>query len=603
MLKSRLQSVFSDSSTTVGLVWRLLGEYGVARWRRYAVAFSLMALGAAATAFSAYLIGDVVNKAYVSRDFPAVVQISILVMIVFSLRGATVYGHQVILSRIGNSIIAENQRRLFDKLQQQNLAYFGERHSSEMLARLTSGATSANVAMSLMISAIGRDFLTLAGLTAVMALQDPVLVLVGLVIAPPIMLGLRKLVRRIRTVAMSQWLGGARTLETLQETVQGIRMVKSFTLEDRMRARFHANVAAVEADSNKMARVSNRTGPLMESLGGIAIAIVIIYAGYRVIITGGTPGEFVSFMTAFLLAYEPAKRLARLNIDLNVALVGVRVLFELVDAPATEPADDDRPPLKVSAARLEFSKVNFSYRRGEPVLRNMSFVAEPGRMTALVGPSGGGKSTVLNLVLRFYNVDSGVITIDNQDIASVSLRSLRSQVSYVGQDVFLFRSTVRENIAFGREGASEADIIAAAKAAQAHDFIIALPNGYDTLVGERGTDLSGGERQRVSIARALVKNAPLILLDEATASLDSESEHQVQKAIAELCRGRTTIVIAHRLSTIMHADRILVIEDGQITDFGRHEELLRKGGRYASFYRLQLQQQERREPMAAAHAG
>jgi ATP-binding cassette subfamily B protein len=229
----------------------------------------------------------------------------------------------------------------------------------------------------------------------------------------------------------------------------------------------------------------------------------------------------------------------------------------------------------------------------------MSFLAEPGCMTALVGPSGGGKSTILNLILRFYDVSSGVITIDGQDIASVSRRSLRSQISYVGQDVFLFRATIRDNIAFGRPGASEADIVAAARAAHAHDFISAMPNGYDTMVGERGGGLSGGERQRVAIARALIKNAPLILLDEATASLDSESEHHVQQAITELCKGRTTIVIAHRLSTIMHADKILVVEAGQIIDSGRHDELLRKGGRYALFYRLQLQQQELREPAAA----
>jgi ATP-binding cassette, subfamily B, bacterial MsbA len=367
-----------------------------------------------------------------------------------------------------------------------------------------------------------------------------------------------------------------------------------------MRARFQANVAAVQADSNKMARVSNRTNPLVETLAGLAIATALVYAGHRVINSGASPGEFFSFMTAFLLAYEPAKRLARLNLDLNATLIGVRVLFEVIDSPATEPADEDLPVLKVDAARLEFRDVSFSYRPGEQAIRNMSFVADPGRMTALVGPSGSGKSTVLNLILRFYEVSGGVITIDDQDIASVTRRSLRSQVSYVSQDIFLFRATVRENIAFGRPGASEADIVAAAKAAQAHDFIMGFPQGYDTVVGERGAGLSGGERQRVAIARALIKDAPIILLDEATAALDSESEHYVQKAIAQLCEGRTTIVIAHRLSTIMHADKILVIEAGQVIDSGRHDELLRKGGRYALFYRLQLQHQEEHEPVAVA---
>jgi subfamily B ATP-binding cassette protein MsbA len=600
MIKSWLESARSDPESSLGLIWRLLSDYGLSRWRRYAVAFALMGFGAGGTALAAYLAGDVINQAYVNHDFTAVIEISLLIMLVFTLRGAAVYGHSVILSRIGNSIVAENQRRLFDRLQQQNLTYFGERHSSEMLTRLSTGAAAASTALNLVITSLGRDLLTLTALTIVMFVQDPVMSLVTFVAVPPVVLGLRKLVRRVRNVAMSAWRGGAQTLETLQETVQGIRLVKSFTLEDQMQARFHANVAQVENASNKMARVSNRTGPLVETLAGLAIAVLMVYAGHRVINTGASPGEFFSFMTAFLLAYEPAKRLARLNLDLNIALVGVRILFEIIDAPATEPADENRPPLKVTSARLEFHNVSFSYRRGEPTIRNMSFVADPGRMTALVGPSGGGKSTVLNLILRFYEVESGAIMIDDQDIASVSRRSLRSQISYVSQDVFLFRATIRENIAFGRPGAGEADIIAAAKAAQAHDFISAFPNGYDTLVGERGAGLSGGERQRVAIARALVRNAPVILLDEATASLDSESEHHVQKALAELCKGRTTLVIAHRLSTIMHADKILVIEAGQIADSGRHDELLRKGGRYALFYRLQLQHQEAREPIAAS---
>jgi subfamily B ATP-binding cassette protein MsbA len=600
MLTSRLKSALSDPASSVGLIWRLLSEYAVTRWHRYAIAFALMAFAAGATALTAYLAGDVINHAYVNRDFHAVIQTSLLLMLVFTLRGAATYGHSVILARVGNSIVAENQRRLFDRLQQQNLTYFSERHSTEMLARLSSGANAANQALNLVITAIGRDFLTLMALTVVMFVQDPIMSLVVFVIVPPVVLAMRKLVKRIKLVAMTQWQGGAQTLETLQETIQGIRLVKSFTLEDQMRQRFQANVASVQGASNKMARVSNRTAPIIETMAGLAIACLMVYAGHRVINTGASPGEFFSFITAFLLAYEPAKRLARLNLDLNVALVNVRVLFDVIDSPATEPEDEDRPPLKVTTARLEFRDVSFSYRPGEPTIRNMSFVADPGRMTALVGPSGGGKSTVLNLILRFYEVSGGVITIDNQDIASVSRRSLRSQMSYVSQDVFLFRATIRENIAFGRPGASEADIVAAAKAAQAHDFISCFPKGYDTMVGERGLGLSGGERQRIAIARALIKDAPLILLDEATASLDSESEHYVQKAIAELCKGRTTLVIAHRLSTIMHADKILVIEAGEVTDSGRHDELLRKGGRYALFYRLQLQHQQEREPIAAS---
>jgi ATP-binding cassette subfamily B protein len=336
-------------------------------------------------------------------------------------------------------------------------------------------------------------------------------------------------------------------------------------------------------------------------LGGFAIALATIYGGYRVIATGAEPGQLVSFLAAFLLAYEPAKRLARLNIDLNSNLIGVRVLYEVIDSPIGEPNDDDKPPLKLSDAQVTFDHVGFAYHTETPVLRGMSFVAQPGRTTALVGPSGGGKSTVLNLILRFYDAGTGKIVIDGQDISGVSRHSLRQEIAYVGQIVHLFRGTIRENIVLGKLGASDAEIVGAAKAAHAHDFIMGFPAGYDTPVGEHGLQLSGGQRQRISIARALVKNAPIILLDEATASLDSESERYIQEALAELCKGRTTIVIAHRLSTIMHADCILVVENGAVVESGRHDELLRKGGRYASFYRMQLREQPPAlEPVAVA---
>ena len=272
---------------------------------------------------------------------------------------------------------------------------------------------------------------------------------------------------------------------------------------------------------------------------------------------------------------------------MNSSLIGARKLLEIVDSPASEPDDDDKPALKLTDARVEFRDVTFAYRANEPVLNRMSFMAEPGKVTALVGPSGGGKSTVLALLLRLYEVTEGAIVIDGQAISGVSRRSLRQQTAYVGQDVYLFRDTIRENIAFGKIGATEAEIVAAAKAACAHDFIMGFPLGYDTPVGEHGTQLSGGQRQRIAIARALVKDAPIILLDEATAALDSESEKQVQEAIEHLCQNRTTIVIAHRLHTIMHADHILVVEGGKIVEPGRHDDLLRRGGRYASFFRLQ----------------
>jgi ATP-binding cassette subfamily B protein len=582
---------YPDDYTTYSLVRRLLVDEALGYWPRYAIAFALMAVAAATTALTAYLLGTMTNEAYVDRNFHGIVVIGLIAMVIFAAKGFATYGSTVTLSWIGNSIIAENQRRLFDKLLRENIGFFADRHSSEFIARLTTGANAVSQVINLLITAIGRDLMSLIGLSIVMVIQDPVMSLIGFLAAPPAFFFLRKLIRRVRGIARLQFTGGTRIIETMQEALQGMRMVKAFGLEDEMRRRLDKSVSEVQHESNKMARVSNRASPMMEMLGGFTIALATIYGGYRVIETGVTPGEFVSFMAAFLLAYEPAKRLARLNIDLNNSLVGVRILYEVIDSPPGEPNDDNLPALKLSTARIEFADVRFGYRTDTPVLHGMNFVAQPGKVTALVGPSGGGKSTILNLLLRFHDVDSGRVLIDGQDVQSVSRRSLRQRTGYVGQIVHLFRGTIRENIALGKLDAGDDEIVAAAKAAHAHDFIMNFPAGYDTQVGEHGLQLSGGQRQRISIARALIKNAPIILLDEATAALDSESERHVQEALAELCNGRTTLVIAHRLSTIMHADCILVVENGLVVESGRHEELLRKGGRYASFYRLQLREQ------------
>jgi ATP-binding cassette, subfamily B, bacterial MsbA len=581
----------SDSYSTGILVRRLLMDVALTHWRLYAIGFALMLVAAAATAATAYLLGTMINETVVTHNFRGIVFVSLAAMGIFTAKGFAAYGGAVTLSRIGNRIIAENQRRMFDKLLHENIGFFADRHSSEFIARLTTGTVAVSQVINLLITAIGRDLMSLIGLCIVMVVQDPAMSIGGLIIAPPAFLFLRKLIRRVRGIARMQFNSGTQIIETMQEALQGMRMVKAFALEDEMRRRLAVSVGSVEHESNKMARVANRASPLMEMLGGFAIALASVYAGYRVIYTGAMPGEFGSFLAAFLLAYEPAKRLARLNIDLTNNLVGVRVLYEVIDSPAGEPDDDNLPALTLTEARVEFANVQFAYRADTPVLRGMSFVAQSGQVTALVGPSGGGKSTVLNLLLRFYDVGSGCILIDSQDIAGVSRGSLRHAIAYVGQITHLFRGSIRDNIALGSLGASEAEIVAAAKAAHAHDFIMSFPAGYDTPVGEHGLQLSGGQRQRVAIARALIKNAPIILLDEATASLDSESERHVQEALAELCKGRTTIVIAHRLSTIMHADNILVIENGLVVESGRHDELLRKGGRYALFYRLQLREQ------------
>src|SRR5471032_2504680 len=348
------------------LIKRLLTEQGLVHWRKYAVAFVMMAVSAGCTAMSAYLIGHVIDQTYVNHNLTGVVVLGSIIAVLFATKGLATYGHTVLLSHIGNRIVANNQRAVFAKLLNEGLSFFSDRHSTELIARLITGAAAFTQVINILITSLGRDLLSLIGLLTVMVVQDPLMSFFSFVVAPPAFLILRKMIRRVYGIARSQFQGGTRIIETLQETLQGIRIVKAFTLEDTMRERFDRNVAAVEHEANKMARVSGRASPLMETLGGLAVAIAIIYGGYRVINTGATPGQFFSFIAAFLLAYEPAKRLARLNIELNSALVGVRVLFEVIDSPPSEPSDAGKPDLTIQTPRLAFDDVHFAYRSDEP---------------------------------------------------------------------------------------------------------------------------------------------------------------------------------------------------------------------------------------------
>src|SRR3954451_15704129 len=453
------KKITDDPYAAAILIRRLVTEQGFIYWRRYLVAFALMALAAGSTAAATYVLGQVINQAYVDKNIPGIAMLSGVTVILLFVKGVATYGHMVILTKISKAILATNKRQLFAKVMRESIGFFSERHSSEFLARLTAGAKSITDGLNMLVNAVRRDLMMLLAMIGVMVWQDPLMSLIGLVAVPPAMLVLRKLVKRIKGLAHNQFTGTADIMETMQESLQGIRTVKAFTLEATMRERIGASIDAVERNANKMARVSNRASPLMETLGGFAIAAGLMYGGYRVVAMGATPGQFFSFLTAFLLAYEPAKRLARLNIELNSSLIGARKLLEIVDSPATEPDDGAKPALKLTDARVELRDVSFAYRPDELVLNRMSFVAEPGTVTALVGPSGGGKSTVLALLLRFHEVSQGDILIDGQSIAQVSRKSLRAQTAYVGQDVYLFRDTIRSNIAFGRAGATEDQII------------------------------------------------------------------------------------------------------------------------------------------------
>jgi ABC-type multidrug transport system fused ATPase/permease subunit len=590
--------LMADRDGDVGLIVRVVTEQGKVHWKKFAAIGALMGISAAATGAFAYLFAYVINAVYFSRGFADVATLAGVIILLFIVKGITSYSQAVMLARVGNRITAENQQRTFDKLLQEGMEFFADKQTSHFTAIYLKSTTSTASVLKTVFLALGRDLLSLISLATVMVIQDPVLSLIGVVIVPPTIVSVRKLTRRIKYLTRTQFAMNVNILDALQETVHGFRVVKAFNLEGPMRERVRADIANVERASNKMVKVSSRNGPMMEVLGGAAIALILLYGSFRILETGASPGEFVSFIGAFLLAYEPAKRIARMNIDLGSSMVNVHLLYDILDSPPTEPDDSHKPALAVGKGGVEFIDVNFGYRADNPVLRNTSFVAQPGKVTALVGPSGGGKSTILSLLLDFYQPQGGVIAIDGGHLGNVSRKSVRANIAYVGQEPFLFRGSIRDNIMCGKPDASEAELIAAAKVAHAHEFITSFPLGYDSPVGEFGSLLSLGQRQRVAVARALIKDAPIVLLDEPTASLDSESEHKVQEAMRRLCAGKTTLVIAHRLNTIVDADCIHVVENGVIVESGRHAELLRKDGRYATFFRLQFRENGEQSPAA-----
>jgi ATP-binding cassette, subfamily B, bacterial MsbA len=582
-----LKSWFTDPEKDGWVIRRILTDYGYGQTKSYVLALALGAAAAACTAGTAFIVGTVVNQAYVDRNLQSIAALAVFIIIVFIAKGLAMYGSNVLLARIGFQIVAEMQRRLFDKLMVEGLGYFANRHSTQLLTKMTRGARAAADMLKMVVNSLGRDLLTLIGLAAVMLIQDPRLAILGFFIMPPAVYFVRGLMRRTRDIARGELGGSMKIFETIQETIRGFAVVKAFTLEQVMRKRIRTQIESVESKQYKLSRIENRASPIMEALGGIAIALVLLYGGYSVIELGATPGEFVSFITAFLLAYEPAKRIARLHISLTRNLIAVRTVIEILDSTPLEREEADAEVVALGRSRITFNNVEFAYKSGEPVLRGISFVAEAGQMTALVGHSGGGKSTVVSLILRFYDPKSGTIEIDGVDISQIPRRALRKNIAYVGQDIFLFNGTVKENIAFGKLDATEDEIVAAAKSAFAHDFITGFAEGYDTEVGEGGAKLSSGQRQRIAVARALIRNAPIILLDEATSSLDSKAEREVQMAIDRLREGRTCIAVAHRLHTITQASLICVVEQGRIIESGTHRELMHRNGFYAEMFRLQ----------------
>jgi ATP-binding cassette subfamily B protein len=570
------------------VIVRLLADHGRRHIGSYLLAAALMAASAAATALSAYLLKPVLDHMVKANGMSALELLSLSIAGLFLVRGLATYSYLVLLARTGNRIVADVQAKLFDHLLTQNMAFFQDRHSGEFMAKIAIAAASIRDTLQLLIVAAGRDVLTLGGLIVVMFIQDAKMSLIAIALMPLGAYGLSRLIKTVRMLARRSFDGSAQILEIMQEAVLGLRIVKSFNLEGVMRERMRASVAHVEQSANRMAASMAIASPLADFFGGLAIAIVIFYGGWRVSVAHADAGSFFSFLAALLMAYEPAKRLARLHLEIQNGLVGAKLVYEVLDRPAAEQPTTKVPPLKVARGRIGFEHVCFGYRPHEKVLDDLNLVGEPGQTTALVGPSGGGKSTILALLQRFYDPHEGRITIDGSDVAHVDIASLRAAIAFVSQDVFLFRASIAENIGLGHPGATHAEIAAVARRAHAHDFIMSFAAGYGTSVGEQGLQLSAGQRQRIAIARAMLKNAPILLLDEPTAALDPESEQAIQIALKELRKGRTTVVVAHRLQTIVGADRIYMIEDGRALESGTHTELLARGGKYQAFFRMQF---------------
>jgi len=602
MSDTRAQAGAPGQAASHRLLGRLLRENIRPHLGTLGLAALCMAAVAATTGANAWLLKPAVDDIFVGRDARMLWLVPAAVLAVSVVKGFASYGQSVLMSLVGQRIIADTQVRMYASLIRADLAQLNQVHTGRLISSFLYDVNLLRDAVGRAVTGIVKDALTFMALVVVMFVQDWRLALATLVVFPLVAVAIRRLGKSMRKSSRRTQEATGHLSTHLAETLEGARLVKAYGMEDYETGRARRSVEERLRHIVKGVRTRSAAAPMTEALGGVAVAIAILYGGWQAQAGTLTLGAFTSFLAALLMAYQPLKSLATLNAALQEGLAAAERIFAVLDRrPAIRDAAGALP-LRVTQGEVRFEGVDFAYGTETPALHGIDLAVPAGRMVALVGHSGAGKSTLMNLIPRFYDPTAGRVLIDGQDLRQVTLASLRGAIALVAQETRLFDDTVAANIAYGRPGTDRAEVERAARAAAAHDFVAALPQGYDTPVGENGVRLSGGQRQRLAIARAMLRDAPILLLDEATSSLDAEAEGKVQAALGELMRGRTTVVIAHRLSTVMAAHEIHVLEGGRIVESGSHARLLAKGGAYARLFQMQFAGQAGEEAAAARKA-
>ena len=572
--------------------YRRLLAYIKPLWLQLLLSFIFMLVFSGLTSAIAFLVKPALDDIFLKQDATMLKFLPLVLIAIYLVKGLANYLQAYFIGYVGNRIVTNLREEVFFHLQNLSLSFFTTIPSGGLTARVVYDIAMIRRSVSSVITGLLKNIFTALGLVGVLFYRDWKLALIALVILPLLFFPIIKYSRKLRRFSKKGQSQVAEISSFLQETFSGIRIIKAFNMEEYNRKEFKKINEKLFKLMIKRLRVRALTAPIAETFGGLAAAAVIWYGGSQVISGQTTPGNFFSFMTALFMLYGPIRSLNRSNNQVQEALAAGTRVFELLDIrPEVEDAPD-AIELDGFHDTIHYRRVDFSYQPEEPVLKQIELTIHQGETVALVGRSGSGKTTLVNLLPRFYDVCDGRITIDGHDLRELTQTSLRRQIAIVSQQTILFNDTIRRNLCYGREDVAEEEMLTAARSANAHDFISQLPEGYETIVGENGIRLSGGQQQRLSIARALLKNAPILILDEATSSLDTESEREVQEAITRLMSNRTTLVIAHRLSTITHADRIVVLAAGRIVESGSHEELLAANGEYAALYRLQFRKKE-----------